>query len=144
MLTVLLPIWIEEVVKLTFAPTLAPVLKLPVAIVTTVLLTTVEPIVKLEVERFAVEPASDIFNRVELAFKLAVLLPIWIEDVVKLTFAPTLAPVLKSPVAIVRILLLTTEDPIVKLEGDKLAVELASDIFNRTELAFKFTVLLPI
>ena len=114
--TVLLPIDNTTVVSLTLAPTLADVLKLPVLV--------------------------DITD--ELTCVLTVALPTCKEEVVRLTFAPTLAPVPKLPVDIVRTLLLTIVEPIVKLDVERLAVELASDIFNRIELAFKFAVLLPI
>lgn len=76
MFTELLPICSVDVVKLTFAPTLAPEVKLPVFIETKVLLTTAVPILKSDEERFAVDVISDTFNNIELAKILAVLLPI--------------------------------------------------------------------
>ena len=71
------------------------------------------------------------------------LLPIWKPAVVKLTLAPTLAPALKLPVVIVRIVLLTTADPIVRLSGDILAVDVEFDTLTIEFVMVEFTVLLP-
>jgi hypothetical protein len=115
-LTVLLPIDKITVVNLTFAPTFAAKLKFPVLV----------------------------DNDVEFTCVLTELLPICNVDVVKLTFAPTLAPVLKLPVVIVSTVLLTEAVPIVKLEGDKFAIDELSATLSKIEFANIFEVLLPI
>jgi hypothetical protein len=91
-----------EVVRLTFAPTLAPVEKLPVAVVRTVEFINAVPIVSAAGVRFAVDVALATLIKIEFAKTLAVELPTWRPVVVKLTLAPTLAPVEKLPVAVVR------------------------------------------
>ena len=64
-------------------------------------------------------------------------------EVVKLTLAPTLAPVEKLPVPIVRIVEFTTAEPIVKSSGDKFAVDVELEILRRFCVATKFIVELP-
>ena len=114
--TVLFPIENITVVSLTFAPTFAPKLKLPVVVE----------------------------NTEELTCVFTELLPICKATVVRLTFAPTLAPDVKLPALIEINVLLTTADPIFKSNGERFAVEELFDILSRIEFAKAFAVLLPI
>ena len=91
MFTLLLPIWKPVVVKLTLAPTLAPVLKLPVVIVRIVLLTTAVPIVKLRGDMLAVDVEFDTLTIEFVMVEFTVLLPTKTDDVLMLTFEPTFA-----------------------------------------------------
>ena len=129
---------------MTFAPTLAPVLKLPVVIVRTVLLTIADPIVKLEEDRLDVEELSDILSKTEFANIFEVLLPICRSDVVRLTLEPTFTPITKLPTLTVIVELLALNEPTTNPIGDRFAVDelLATEI--KIELAFKFEVLFPI
>ena len=142
--TLLLPICNVDVVKLTFAPTLAPVLKLPVVIVSTVLLTTAVPIVKLKGDKFAIDELFATLSKIEFANIFEVLLPIWRSDVVRLTFEPTLAPITKLPTLTVIVELLALNEPTTNPVDDMFAVDVLSATDIKTELAFKLTVLFPI
>ena len=88
-----------------------PILKLPVPIVKTELLTTADPIFKSNGERLAVEELFEIFINTEFANTLTVLLPILISVVVNLTLAPTFAPSTKLPVLTDNIEVLTENEP---------------------------------
>ena len=127
MLTELLPICKAEVVRLTFDPTFAPDVKLPVLIVMKVLLTTAVPIVKLDGDRFAVKDEFDNVSNIELAFKLDVLSPMKTADVLTLTLAPTFAELVNSPIPTKTPVLLTTDAPTTRFEGVRLALDVEFD-----------------
>lgn len=99
----------SDVVRLTLDPTLAPITKLPTFTVTVELLALNEPIVNPVDLTFDVEELSATVILIELAFRLAVLFPIWTPDVEMLTFEPTFALLLKLPTLVITADELTNE-----------------------------------
>jgi hypothetical protein len=105
-LTVEFPICIVEVVRFTFAPTFTAVVKFPM-----------EKLAFVSVTVLRVRDPVEIDD--EFTGVLTVVLPIWNPEVVKFTFAPTLAPVMVLRVPVERTeelaCVLTVEFPICKV-----------------------------